>query len=51
VQATVASDAKLATDYRLPAQPAMIVSGLHGSRTLDDSPSKQQVDAAVRALS
>jgi protein-disulfide isomerase len=51
VKAIVASDAKLATGYRLPAEPAIVVSGPGGSRTLDDSPSKEQVDAAVRALS
>jgi protein-disulfide isomerase len=51
VKAIVASDAKLATGYRLPAEPAIVVNGPRGSRTLDDSPSKEQVDAAVRALS
>jgi protein-disulfide isomerase len=51
VKAIVESDAKLATGYHLPAQPAIVVSGAGGSRTLEDSPSKRQVDAAVRALS
>ena len=51
VEATVESDAKIAADYKLPAQPAIVVSGANGSRTLDDSPPKRQVDAAVRALS
>jgi len=51
VKAIVASDAKLATSYRLPAQPGIVVSGPCGSRTLDESPSKEQVDGAVRALS
>jgi protein-disulfide isomerase len=48
--AIVESDAKLATSYRLPAEPAIVVSGPGGSRTLERSPSKRQVEAAVRAL-
>ena len=51
VDAIVNSDAKLAADYSLPAQPAIVVSGPGGSRTLDDSPSKGDVEAAVAALS
>lgn len=51
VQAVVESDAKIATDYKLPAQPAIVVSGPHASRTLDESPTKRQVEAAVRSLS
>jgi protein-disulfide isomerase len=50
VRAIVESDSKLGTDYRLPAQPAIVVSGPGGSRTLEESPSQQQVDAAVRAV-
>jgi protein-disulfide isomerase len=51
VRARVASDAKLAADLGLPAQPAAVVSGPGGTRQLDDSPSVQQVKAAVRAVS
>jgi protein-disulfide isomerase len=51
VKARVASDAKLATSLRLPAQPAIVVTGPGGTRQLDDSPSKAQVVAAVRAVS
>jgi protein-disulfide isomerase len=51
VRAIVESDAKLASDYSLPAQPAIVVSGPGGSRTLEDSPSKGAVEVAVRALS
>jgi protein-disulfide isomerase len=49
VKAAVSSDAKLAIDYRLPAEPAIVVSGPGGSKTLEESPSKAKVDAAVRA--
>ena len=51
VKARVDSDAKLATDLRLTAQPAIVVDGPKGTKQLDDSPSVQQVEAAVRAVS
>jgi protein-disulfide isomerase len=51
VQARVESDAKLATDLRLPAEPAVVVDGPGGTRQLDSSPTKAEVDAAVRAVS
>jgi protein-disulfide isomerase len=51
VEARVASDAKLAASLRLPAQPAVVVTGPGGTRQLEDSPSKARVRAAVRAVS
>jgi protein-disulfide isomerase len=51
VKARVDSDAKLAISLRLPAQPAIIVTGPGGTRKLFDSPTKGDVDAAVRAVS
>jgi protein-disulfide isomerase len=51
VNARVDSDVKLAADLALPAQPAVVVDGPGGTRKLDDSPSKAEVDAAVRAVS
>ena len=50
VAARVEDDAALATDLRLPAEPAIVVTGPRGTRELDESPSKEQVDAAVSAV-
>lgn len=50
VAARVEDDAALAADLRLPAEPAIVVTGPRGTRELDESPSKEQVDAAVSAV-
>jgi protein-disulfide isomerase len=51
VSALVQEDAELAADLRLPAEPAIVVTGPGGTRELDESPSKEQVEAAVAAVS
>ena len=50
VAARVEDDAALAADLRLPAEPATAVTGPGGTRVLDESPSKEQVEAAVGAV-
>jgi protein-disulfide isomerase len=50
VSARVQEDAALAADLRLPAEPAIVVTGPGGTRELDESPSKEQVEAAVAAV-
>ncbi|CAN5624611.1 hypothetical protein BH10ACT11_BH10ACT11_14010 [soil metagenome] len=45
------ADAKLALDLRLPAQPAIAVTGPDGSETLEDTPSLDQVEAAIAKVS
>jgi protein-disulfide isomerase len=50
VKARVESDVKLAIDLRLPAQPAIVVTGPNGTRQLDDKPSQTDVEAAVAAV-
>jgi protein-disulfide isomerase len=47
----VEADVKLAADLRLPAfGPAVVVSGPDGTKQLDDSPSKEDVEAAVASV-
>jgi protein-disulfide isomerase len=46
----VDADAQLAADLRLPAEPAVVVTGPDGSRELDSSPSREDVEAAVAAV-
>jgi len=43
----VEADAALAAELRLPAEPAVIVSGPGGQRELVDSPSRDEIDAAI----
>jgi protein-disulfide isomerase len=51
VKAQVDADAKLAADYRLRIDgPSIVVDGPGGTKVLQDSPSKEQVDAAVAAV-
>jgi protein-disulfide isomerase len=50
VSALVEDDAALAANLRLPADPAIVVTGPGGTRELDESPSKEQVEAAVVAV-
>jgi protein-disulfide isomerase len=51
VAARVQSDAKLAIDLRLSANPAVVVEGPGGTRQLEDSPTADAVRAAVDAVS
>ncbi len=47
----VDADVKLAADLHLPAfGPAVVVSGPGGTKQLDNSPSKEDVEAAVAAV-
>jgi len=47
----VDADVKLAADLRLPAfGPSVVVSGPNGTKQLDNSPSKGDVEAAVTAV-
>jgi protein-disulfide isomerase len=46
----VEADARLAADLRLPAEPAVVVTGPNGTRQLDPSPTKEEVEAAVSAF-
>jgi protein-disulfide isomerase len=43
----VKADAQLAIDLRLPAEPAVIVTGPAGERKLVDSPSLPEIEAAI----
>jgi protein-disulfide isomerase len=47
VQQTLEDDDKLTADLRLPAQPAVLVSGPNGTRKLIESPSLADVQAAI----
>lgn len=47
----VRDDAMLAAELELPAQPAVIVDGPGGDRKLIETPSRQQIEAAVDQLS
>jgi protein-disulfide isomerase len=47
---TVQADAQLALDRRLPAAPAVVVTGPTDTKQLDDTPSLDEVRAAVAAL-
>jgi protein-disulfide isomerase len=47
----VRADAMLAAELRLPAQPAVIVSGPGGSRQLTDYPSAETIEAAIDQVS
>ena len=47
----VRQDAMLAADLKLPAEPAVVVSGPRGQRQLIDTPSKADIEAAVDEVS
>jgi protein-disulfide isomerase len=47
----VRDDAMLAADLKLPAEPAIVVSGPGGQRTLIESPAIGEVEAAVAEVS
>ena len=46
----VRADAMLASELELPAEPAVVVEGPGGTRTLTESPSLEEVEAAIAAL-
>jgi protein-disulfide isomerase len=51
-RARVEADAQLATDYGLRVNgPSMVVEGVGGTKVLQDSPSRREVEAAVEAVS
>jgi protein-disulfide isomerase len=50
VKARVESDAQLAIDLRLTAQPAIVVTGPNRTRQLEGKPSVAEVEAAVTAV-
>ncbi len=50
VKARVESDAKLAVDLRLTAEPAVVVDGPGGTKQLENSPSVTEIEAAVREV-
>ena len=47
VQATLEADDELSAELRLPAEPAVLVDGPHGSEQLTGSPSLDEVEAAT----
>ena len=44
-------DAMVANDLKLPAEPAIVVSGPGGQRTLIETPTLDDVEAAIDAVS
>jgi protein-disulfide isomerase len=50
IRSRLAGYENLGTDLRIRAQPAAIVSGPGGTRTLQDSPTLAQVEAAIAAV-
>jgi protein-disulfide isomerase len=50
VRARVEADGALAIDLLLPAEPAMIVEGPGGTRELTNSPSLEEIEAAVEEV-
>jgi protein-disulfide isomerase len=47
----VRDDAKLAAELKLPAEPAVVVSGPGGQVQLDDRPTAEQIEAAIDQVS
>lgn len=47
----VRDDAELAADLKLPAEPAVVVSGPGGQRQLIDTPSIEEIEAAIDQVS
>ena len=47
----VREDAMLAAELELPAEPAVVVSGPGGQRQLVDTPSREQIEAAIAQVS
>jgi protein-disulfide isomerase len=50
IDTVLSADSKLALDLRLPAQPAVVVTGPNGGKQLDDGPSVEEIEAAVAAV-
>ena len=51
VKARVDADAQLAADYGLRVNgPSIVVEGPGGTKVLQDSPSQEEVEAAVQAV-
>lgn len=44
------ADNELATELRLPAQPALVITGPGGAETLDDAPSLAEAQAAIERV-
>jgi protein-disulfide isomerase len=47
----VRDDAMLAAELKLPAEPAVVVAGPGGQRQLIDTPSREEIEAAVAEVS
>ena len=47
----VRQDAMLAAELELPAEPAVVVSGPGGQRELDETPSREEIEAAIDQVS
>ena len=47
----VRQDAELAAELKLPAEPAVVVSGPEGQRELIDTPSYEEIVAAIDEVS
>ena len=47
----VRDDAKLAFDLKLPAEPAVVVDGPAGERQLIETPSRDEIEAAIAQVS
>ena len=47
----VHQDAELAAQLKLPAEPAVVVSGPGGTKQLIETPSKESIEAAVAQVS
>lgn len=50
IEQTLSADDKLAIDLRLPAEPAVLVDGPGGTRKLIQSPTVEQIGAAVQQV-
>ena len=50
-QAVPRADNELATELRLPAQPALVITGPGGGETLVDAPSLAEAEAAIERVS
>jgi hypothetical protein len=51
IQATLESDEQLTAQRRLPVEPAVVVGGPNGTKQLVQSPSLQDVQAAIEEVS
>jgi protein-disulfide isomerase len=47
----VEGDARLAAELELPAEPAVVVSGPGGEEALIDTPTREEIDAAIAGVS